>query len=197
MATLLLVRHGETDWNRERRWQGHADRPLNETGRRQAEALAERLAARPPDAIWSSDLVRASETAEIVGRRLGLPVSLDARLREVDVGEWSGLTAGEVEERYPDGLRRRLEGGTGWQRGERYEDMAGRVLAALHEIAAAASGRALVVTHGGCMRAVWGASGGSPAERPHVRNCDVHEVLVENGTIRRAEAADGAAGGAG
>jgi broad specificity phosphatase PhoE len=187
VTTILLARHGETDWNRERRWQGHADQPLNETGRRQAEALAERLAAAPPEAIWSSDLARARETAEIVGRRLGLPISVDARLREVDVGEWSGLTAGEVEERFPAGLRRRLEGGAGWEHGELYEEMAERVLAAIHEIAGRGPERVLVVSHGGCMRAVWLACGGSPAERPQVHNCDVHEVRVEDGTMRRID----------
>jgi len=182
---LLLARHGETDWNLERRWQGHADRPLNETGRAQADALAERLAAEPPEAIWSSDLARARETAEIVGRRVGLRVQVDPRLREVDVGEWSGLTLAEVEERYPGGLRRRLDGGTGWERGETYEAMAARVLAALAEIAAAAgTGPVLVVTHGGAMRAVWFASGGSDAGRPHVGNCQVYRVHVGSGTIR-------------
>jgi 2,3-bisphosphoglycerate-dependent phosphoglycerate mutase len=187
VTTILLVRHGETDWNRARRWQGHADRPLNETGRAQAHELAGRLAADPPDAIWASDLSRARETAEIVGARLGLPVALDERLREIDVGEWSGLTAAEVEERYPEGMRRRLEGGTGWETGERYEEMAERVLAALHDIAAAGHGRVLVVTHGGAMRAVWLATGGAAEDGPRVSNCDVHEVVLEAGAIRRID----------
>jgi broad specificity phosphatase PhoE len=185
VTTILLVRHGETDWNRERRWQGHADRPLNETGRTQAHALAELLAADPPEAIWSSDLTRARETAEIVGARLGLPVAFDERLREVDVGEWSGLTAAEAEERFPAGMRHRLAGGTGWEQGESYEEMAERVLAALHDIAALAYERVVVVTHGGAMRAVWLADGGAPEKRPRVANCDVHELVVENGAIRR------------
>ncbi|MFL5981322.1 MAG: histidine phosphatase family protein, partial [Gaiellaceae bacterium] len=148
-------------------------------------ALADRLAAEdPPAGVFSSDLVRARETAEIVAGRLGLPVRLDARLREVDVGEWSGLTLGEVEDRYPDGLRRRLEGGPGWELGETYEAMGERVLEALHEIAAEAhDGSVVVVTHGGAMRAVWFASGGDGRDRPHVGNCDVHRVHVESGTI--------------
>jgi probable phosphoglycerate mutase len=187
VTTILLVRHGETDWNRERRWQGHADRPLNETGRAQARALADRLAASPPDALWASDLVRARETAEFVAERLGLQVRLDARLREVDVGEWSGLTAADVELRFPEGWRRRLEGGTGWKHGERYEEMGERVVAALREIAAAETGRVAVVTHGGAMRAVWLACGGGLHDRPHVDNCDVHRVAVENGSMRRID----------
>ena len=187
MATILLVRHGETDWNLERRWQGHADRPLNETGREQARALAEELAIDPPDAVYSSDLCRASETAQIVADRLGLTVALDARLREVDVGEWSGMTAAEVELRYPEGMRRRLAGGAGWERGERYEAMAERVLAALHDIAAVETGRVLVVSHGGAMRAVWHACGCSDSVRPRVGNCEVHRLLVEDGSMRRID----------
>src|SRR5262245_46711037 len=151
-TTFLIARHGETDWNRERRWQGHADPPLNDLGREQACALAERLRADPLDAIYSSDLARARETAEIVGRRLGI----DARLREVDVGEWSGLTTPELERLHPDGLRRRRFGGTGWERGESYAAMGARVVEALRDIAATNAGRrVLVVTHGGPMCSIW------------------------------------------
>jgi broad specificity phosphatase PhoE len=84
-------------------------------------------------------------------------------------------------------MRRRLEGGTGWEQGETYEEMAARVLAALHEIAARHEGRVLVVTHGGAMRAVWTAAGGDPESRPHVGNCAVHALAVRNGTIRRID----------
>ncbi|HEY6054466.1 MAG TPA: histidine phosphatase family protein [Gaiellaceae bacterium] len=184
MTTILLVRHGETDWNRDRRWQGHADPPLNEAGRRQSERLAETLLADPPAAVYSSDLRRARETAEIVARRLDLPVQTDPRLREVDVGEWSGLTLAEVERLYPEGMRRREAGGTGWERGETYEAMGERVVAALQEIAAAHDGgRVLVVTHGGAMGRVWLACGLSLDDRPRVANCDVHRVEIENGAI--------------
>ena len=106
MTTILLVRHGETDWNLERRWQGHIDRPLNDVGRAQARALADRLDSEPFAAVYSSDLARARETAEIVAAAHGLPVHLDPRLREADVGEWSGLTADEIERRYPEGCGR-------------------------------------------------------------------------------------------
>ena len=79
---LLIARHGETEWNREERYQGHADPPLNETGRRQAEQLAEELAGGRVDAVYASDLRRASETAEILGRRLDLPVEQEPGLPE-------------------------------------------------------------------------------------------------------------------
>jgi probable phosphoglycerate mutase len=100
---------------------------------------------------------------------LGLPVVLDPRLREVDVGEWSGLTWPEVEERFPEGARRRLAGGTGWDRGEAFDAMSERVITALREIAAAHDGgRILVVTHGGPITAAWLACGGAFEDRPSV-----------------------------
>ena len=95
MTTLLLVRHGETDWNADGRLQGHTDRPLNDYGRAQARGSPTELAGEELEAIYASDLARARETAEIVGGRLGLPVVLDADLREKDWGTWEGLTAVE------------------------------------------------------------------------------------------------------
>src|SRR3569623_193897 len=101
MTELLLVRHGETDWNAEGRLQGHTDRPLNDHGRRQAKEVAERLAGEGADAIYASDLLRAKETAEIVGERRGVPVVVDADLREKNWGNWEGLTGDErVEVEY-------------------------------------------------------------------------------------------------
>ncbi len=98
---LLLVRHGQTPWNVAGRWQGQADIPLTEEGIRQARGVAATLAAepeRPWTRLLSSDLVRARTTAEHVGEALGLPVELDARLRERDVGHWSGRTRAEIAE---------------------------------------------------------------------------------------------------
>jgi broad specificity phosphatase PhoE len=141
MTTLLLVRHGETDWNAERRWQGHTDVPLNDRGREQARGLAEQLAGEPVDAIYASDLSRATETAEIVGARLGVPVVVDPELREIDVGSREGLTGEEVGEREWDGEPHAAHGE--------------RVLRAVHRIVAAhPAGRVLVVAHGGCLRRI-------------------------------------------
>jgi broad specificity phosphatase PhoE len=96
ITTLVLVRHGETLGNREGRFQVY-DTPLSDAGRIQAARLAERLAGEPPaDALYASDLARASETAAIVGRRLGLPPIADAALRELDVGDWKGLLRSDV-----------------------------------------------------------------------------------------------------
>jgi broad specificity phosphatase PhoE len=84
VTTILLARHGETDWNRDGRFQGWADPPLNETGRAQARALAEQLRGTPFDAVYASDLRRAHETAEIVAAPHGVPVLADEGLREID-----------------------------------------------------------------------------------------------------------------
>jgi probable phosphoglycerate mutase len=145
-ATLLLVRHGETDWNLERRYQGHLDSPLNDAGRRQAEAVAEALAAEPVDAIYSSDLGRASATAEVIGARLGLPVTTDRGLREVDVGSWAGLTREQVAERFGDVTR---------HDGESREQHRERVVGTVRRIAARHPGGCIVlVSHGGSIRAL-------------------------------------------
>jgi broad specificity phosphatase PhoE len=155
VTTILLARHGESDWNRVMRWQGFADRPLTDVGRRQAAELAGRLGETELDAIYSSDLQRAWETAEIVARSKGLTSQTTPDLREVDVGSWSGLERSEAEERFPEGYARWLNGGEGWDDGETYEQMSERVLRAIHRIAEAhEGGRVLVVAHGGSIRAV-------------------------------------------
>lgn len=93
---IILLRHGLTDWNREHRFQGHADIPLNEVGRAQAIDAAEGLVGQGITAILSSDLSRATATATTVGDRLALPVTVDSRLREINVGTWAGLTPDEI-----------------------------------------------------------------------------------------------------
>ena len=166
MATILLARHGETDWNRERRWQGWADPPLNETGRDQARQLAEDLRDTPFDAVYSSDLRRAHETAEIVAEPHGVPVVADERLREIDVGSWSGLLHSDVEQLYPDGAR---------PDGETSEQHAQRVLGAVREIARENLGkRILIVTHGGSIRVLRGGAGDIPSA--WIPNCGVLEL---------------------
>lgn len=191
MTTILLARHGETDWNRDQRWQGHADRELTELGRAQALALAERLVDVELAAVYSSDLERARETARPAAEASGLSVIERSDLREVDVGSWSGLTREEVEAQDPDGIRRWLDGAKGWHGGESYEEMAERVVAACRSIAAAhPSATVLVVSHGGCVRAVHARALGLSfhAHRktaPVEPNARLSVVAVENGTIRR------------
>jgi broad specificity phosphatase PhoE len=153
---LLLARHGETDDNREPiRIQGFRDTPLNDTGRQQATRLAERLADEGIVSLWSSDLARASETAEIVGSHLGLTPRLDPRLREGNRGVWEGRLWIEIKRDDPDGY-------TAWRRagpdfrfpeGESLQEQSDRVLAALDDAHLAGKLPALVVTHGGSIRA--------------------------------------------
>jgi phosphoserine phosphatase len=155
MTTVYLARHGESDWNVERRWQGHTDRPLTDRGREQAERLAERLGDVELDAIYASDLRRAWETAEAVARPRGLEVVRVPELREVHVGSWSGLTRDECAERFPDAFARWQAGGSGWDDGESYEAMGERTVAAILRLAAEhPDGAILVVSHGGPIRAV-------------------------------------------
>ena len=166
---LVLARHGETDWNRVGRWQGHADPPLNETGRRQAAGLADRLAGNGIVAVYSSDLARARETARAVAHRLGLGVVEDPALREIDVGSWSGLTRAHVAERFPEGYARWLEGEIGHD-GETREQLAERVVGAATTIGGRHAGETvLVVTHGGVIRALRRHAAGDPGDA--VANC--------------------------
>lgn len=143
-TTILLARHGQTDWNLEGRVQGHTDRALDETGLAQARALADELDGEQLDAIYSSDLVRAMDTARHVADRKGLPVTASPDLREKHFGTWEGLTDAEVIERFP-------EAGNGpWGDAETGEAVERRVLRALRRIADAhPGGRVLVVSHGG------------------------------------------------
>jgi broad specificity phosphatase PhoE len=191
-TTILLARHGETDWNAVGRWQGHTDRALTERGRRQAAELAERLANAKIDAVYSSDLLRAVETAEPVAKRLGLPLQTLPELREVDVGTWAGLTRDEVAERFPDGFRRWSEWQTGWEDGETYDQMGERVVGAILRLAGEhQGGRILVVSHGGAIRALHAAAAGIDIAafrrlRPVVQNARVTSILVENDRLSEA-----------
>lgn len=192
-TTILLARHGETDWNRERRFQGHADRPLNTTGRAQARQLAGLLAREPVTAIYSSDLERAHGTALIVSRTLGAPVVTVPALREIDVGTLEGLTYPEVVARWPD-LRDREAGlGFAWAGGETFDELARRVLDALDRIARDHPRQTvLTVGHGAMMRVVLArARGLTVAEHREVvapiANTAVERIEVDaGGNLRMA-----------
>jgi phosphoserine phosphatase len=195
MATLLLARHGQTDWNAERRWQGHTDRPLNERGREQAEALAERLADVELVAVYSSDLSRARGTAAVVAERQALEVRTSPELREVDVGSWAGLTRPEAEARFPEAFARWQEGHPGWEDGESYEAMTARVVRAARKIAAGEpDGPVLVVTHAGPIRALHAAALGIDIHtyrrlRPVEPNARLSAVCVVDGRLTEVCAA--------
>lgn len=149
---LLLIRHGQTNWNLEQRFQGQSDIPLNETGRKQAQALAERLTTEQFDAVYSSDLQRATETASII-RRSGFQP--DTRLREVHFGDWEGLTYNEIKAKHPEPL-------AAWEadifknappKGETLEGLAIRVQSMLDELHEKHDDQnILIVAHGGVLQ---------------------------------------------
>ena len=188
MTTLILVRHGETDWNAEHRWQGHSDTELNDAGREQARRLAEELP--PVDAVYSSDLVRARQTAEIVGETTGLEVRFDERLRERGFGSWEGLTMEEIESSFPDDQRRWLAGtGPGARDAEPFGAFAARVGSFVDEVAQRHDGeQVLVVSHGGTIRVVHALAAGLDYVRDHrsipaVANCSLSRFGFRDGKL--------------
>ena len=185
MTIFYLIRHGETDWNVEGRWQGHTDIPLNANGREQARRLAERLRTDRTrfDAIYSSDLARAYETAGLLGAALGLPVRRLSALREIDVGAWGGLTNVQIRERDGETLRR-IEQGEDLPRGggERTSDLSRRVVAELERLTQAHPGQTLaLVSHGGVVRVlldhVLRRSQQPGALRGHIGNTSISIVV--------------------
>ncbi len=159
-TTLYLMRHGETDWNRQRRWQAHLDVPLNDTGRAQARELARAVARLPLRAIYTSDLSRAVETARIVAAAFpgGLPVVPEPRFREHHAGALAGHTLDEMRVLFPDWwaadqadpLNTRCPDG-----GETFRELCARAAAGAEAIAARHPGEAVgVVAHGGSIRAL-------------------------------------------
>ena len=190
-TTIVLVRHGETDWNRERRFQGHADTSLNEAGRAQAAELAELLRAEGLSAVYTSPLRRASQTAEIVAARLGLRAWELDPLREIDVGDWQGLTVDEVRTRFPELAE--VAWHAGWPNGETYDQLAARVVPALLELGRRHAGeRVLGITHAGPIRAALSAATGlsheeSRAQLGPLANCSVFRFAVREADLQRVD----------
>ena len=188
-TTLLLVRHGETDWNRDGRWQGGSDTHLNDLGREQAHALAQRLDG-SIDVLYSSDLARARETAEIVAARLGLEVRVDPRLRERSFGSWEGLTTSEIEERFANSHRRWQAGeGAGADDAEAFEHFFARVTEFLADVLRLHPGQeVLVISHGGSIRVIHALAAGVDYVRDHrlipgVPNCSVARYVARDGNL--------------
>jgi broad specificity phosphatase PhoE len=169
-TTMLLLRHGQSEWNAAHRWQGAADTPLTPVGRRQATTAANRLRQLGIEFCgpWSSDLGRARATAATIATALEIgPTRADPRLREANAGEWEGLTRDEIEVHFPGWLaaRRRPDSF------EPFEHVVGRALVALRAIAdsAPASGATpLVVTHSGVIRSVVRHLGGPDTRIPNL-----------------------------
>ena len=175
MARLLLVRHGQSTWNAESRWQGWADPPLSELGEAQAAALASSLAPAELQGVVSSDLQRARRTASIAAQSLGLTFDVDPALRERDVGAWQGLTITEIERQWPDELKAWRSGRLAAPPdGEPDHAMAARVMEALRRLLARPEDALLVVTHGGVIRLVERGVGLQPSSTPNLSGRWVH-----------------------
>ncbi len=174
MTEIWLVRHGQTDWNIEGRWQGHADTPLNSTGVEQARSLAADLAknGKTFQAIYSSDLKRAYTTALEIGKSLDLPVDKDRRLREINKGDWEGMLVSQVSELSTEATRQRLEDPLHSRApgGESLMEVATRLSSAADDIAAAHPlGPVLVVTHGMALAALLCLANGWPLKEAYNR----------------------------
>jgi probable phosphoglycerate mutase len=167
MIRLLLLRHGESTWNAQSRWQGQADPPLSPFGERQAKDATVRLAeVATVRSVWVSDLVRARRTGELIAQRLDLgAVREEPRLRERDVGAWSGLTRGEIEQRWPGYLEARrsppdFEGD---------EELLERTRAGLAAVVEGSdSSDVVVVTHGGVIRTIERSLDATPERLPNL-----------------------------
>lgn len=177
---MLLVRHGESEWNARGRWQGQADPPLSDRGRRDAVLAAKSIGAL--DVVMASTLERARDTAELISSQLGIgPVLTDTRLIERDAGEWSGLTRDEINAEWPGYL---VDGGLGqrppgW---ETDESLLERALAALQDLAVAVDDDSdiLVVTHGGVIYAIEASLG---AERKYMPNLGARWLTITDRTL--------------
>ena len=188
VTTLLLVRHGETDWNRDGRWQGHSNTHLNDAGREQAHRVAAELDG--VDVVYASDLARARETAEIVAGELGLEVRTDPRLRERSFGAWEGLTAPEIEEQFAEELARwRVGDGAGAADAEPFDAFAERIRSFLDDALDRHPGETvLVVAHGGSIRVIHALASGLDYVRDHrsipgVPNCAVARYAFRDGKL--------------
>jgi 2,3-bisphosphoglycerate-dependent phosphoglycerate mutase len=181
---ILLVRHGETDWNATGRLQGQSDTPLNAVGHEQARRAAQRLVCEPVRALYSSDLTRAYQTATIIGQTLGLTVVTSCRLRERQYGAWEGLTSAEIQARYPEQFAawRARSPDFAPPQGETRSQLLTRGLAELHAIARRHVGEmAVVVTHGGlCYVLISHLLGGidSPQREFTFGNASIHTLEV-------------------
>jgi broad specificity phosphatase PhoE len=183
MTTLLLIRHGETDWNRSGRWQGHADIPLSEAGREQAQAVAQRLHSEGAvfDHLYASDLSRALETAQAIGLALHMPVHPLPALREINVGSWSGMTRAEIIERFPGAFTDFFHAPDG----EAVDLFDRRVGESVLDLAGQHPGQRLaIVTHGGSIRGIirylYGLQGLGDPPSVHLGNTSITEIQFDD-----------------
>ena len=185
MTELWLVRHGQTDWNLTGRWQGQAaEAPgLNDTGRAQVLTICEQLKGRRLSAIYSSDLLRAHQTAALIAESLGLPVTLEPRLREINLGSWEGMPSEEIEEKYSLELAERARNPVQARapNGESPREVAERVLVAINEIASKHRDESiLIVSHAVSLAVIICRFEGFPME-------DVYQHIPDNAHAYRVQ----------
>jgi broad specificity phosphatase PhoE len=157
MTMFILIRHGETDWNRQRRYQGQADTGLNSRGTKQANELAMRLKEKNIVALYSSDLLRALQTAEIIAQIIKKPIYRDARLREIRLGDWQGKSRQEVQNQYAELVKQRREDplGSTVPGGERGDQVLARMQAAFRDIQKQHPGEVVAVISHGFALGIW------------------------------------------
>lgn len=173
---LMLIRHGQTQWNVLQKYQGQTDIPLNNTGRDQAEKLAVSLQNETFEAIYCSDLSRAEETAKIIARFHSMEPVSDPRWREFNFGHWEGLTYREIDHAFPEEARLWVEDTRNFQvpGGESFDQIAARVEEVLEEIQRKHRKTVVVVTHGGVIRVIRCMFG---------KNEDLWENIIETGSV--------------
>lgn len=187
---LYIVRHGTTDWNQSGRIQGHIDIPLNHAGRAQARLAGHRLAPVGASALYSSDLLRAAETAALIGQRVGLDVFQQPGLREINFGTWQGLSSLQIRERDPEtyAARRANPYDVAPEGAETWRQFYARAACAMDEILATTEAeRLIVVTHSGVctvlgLRALGLDCTGKRTFDSH--NCGIHTIVVQGRTWR-------------
>jgi probable phosphoglycerate mutase len=198
VTELLFIRHGETDWNRQQRFQGQIDVPLNATGREQAARLAARLAGDRHDALFSSDLQRARQTAEPLAAAWSATAVPVPGLREQSFGVLEGLDVPTIQARHPDLWARWCEHRADYALpgGESQRAFHDRVLRAVRELAAAMAGRRVaVVTHGGVLDMLWRSANGLPLDGYRacaIPNTGLNRLRWADGTLHVEQWADDA-----
>lgn len=192
-TTILLIRHGETAWNAERRLQGHADIGLNDAGRRQADALGRALAGAPLAAIAASDLLRAQQTAQALASHHALPVRADRQLRERCYGGFEGVLYLDLPQRFPleyaQWRARDIDAPMppGERDGESFRQFYQRTLAGIDDWAARHPGQTIaLVAHGGVLECAYRAACGKSLDSPRdfeIKNASINRFLHADGKL--------------
>ncbi|MGQ9904079.1 MAG: histidine phosphatase family protein [Anaerolineae bacterium] len=187
MTTLFLIRHAQSTANADRRIQGWLDSPLSELGRQQVQALCERFRSTPLNAVYASPLARAVDTAQEIASIHNLAVMLDDRLKEYNMGQWTGLSRAEIEALSP-GIDLDAEYELAVPDGETAQEMYSRIEPFLREVMSRHAGETIaIITHGGTLGMLVGTMLGLPVMRRHpfsFSNTSVTEVTYEGGRWR-------------